>query len=85
MKRDAAKAAAQAAGLKIYQGNPCVHGHAGIRFTRSGACVDCEREYAKSEKRREVSRRYYQRMQGKSNALRNASSRERRATQSTDQ
>ena len=32
-----------------YTGKPCKHGHTGLRFTKSGACVDCN--YIKSMRR----------------------------------
>lgn len=35
---------AKAAGLKRYQGQSCVRGHDGTRFTSSGECVACKRE-----------------------------------------
>ncbi len=65
MKRDPNKAAAHAAGLKIYQGNPCLHGHPGLRTTRGGKCVDCELEYSTSPARRANQNRYYQRHRAK--------------------
>ena len=35
----------------FYQGNPCVHGHTGIRYIKDGHCRDCKDVlYAKTSK-----------------------------------
>jgi hypothetical protein len=31
-------------GLKVYKGSPCLRGHAGLRYTSTGGCVECIRE-----------------------------------------
>lgn len=36
--------------FKIYQGSSCKRGHSGIRWKRSGACVDCMRARRPSNK-----------------------------------
>src|SRR5260221_9439554 len=53
------KAAAMAAGHKVYQGRPCKFGHDGMRRARTGACVTCEHRYSKSEGARAAHRRHY--------------------------
>lgn len=40
--RDGARAAAQAAGERFYQGAPCRHGHDGKRYTSKGQCYACQ-------------------------------------------
>jgi hypothetical protein len=30
-------------GRHRYQGTPCFHGHDGMRYTRNGQCVECQR------------------------------------------
>ncbi|HEV2674120.1 MAG TPA: hypothetical protein VGV37_06220 [Aliidongia sp.] len=38
------KTQARAAGLAVYQGAPCIRGHAGKRFAGNGECVDCHHD-----------------------------------------
>lgn len=38
---DLAKQAAAKAGLLKFQGSDCKYGHGGIRYTKTGQCVDC--------------------------------------------
>ena len=33
------------AGARRYRGAPCLRGHDGERYTSTGACVQCAREY----------------------------------------
>lgn len=40
-KPDLAKQAARAAGEMKFSGSKCVNGHSGIRYVKSGQCVDC--------------------------------------------
>lgn len=41
---------AMSKGENKYQGNPCVHGHDGVRYTRTGMCVTCAMNYQKFRK-----------------------------------
>lgn len=52
-KPDLAKQAARAAGKMKFSGSKCVNGHSGIRYVKSGQCVDCIPYYRalKKEKR----------------------------------
>ncbi len=54
MRKDPIKARAQAEGCITYEGAPCKYGHAPIRYTKSGCCVECGRlataKFGKSEK-----------------------------------
>jgi hypothetical protein len=38
-----ARNAAREVGLKAYLGCPCLRGHRGVRYTSSGACIQCYR------------------------------------------
>lgn len=49
------RAAARAAGMKIYVGKPCPHGHDGRRYVSKGTCVGC----AKENTARQVASGYY--------------------------
>lgn len=40
-KLDEARLKAIETGRLKYQGNPCKHGHNGIRYSSTGGCVDC--------------------------------------------
>lgn len=53
------KAAAMAAGHKVYSGAPCKRGHDGLRRTRTGACVTCTADYSQSDSARASHRRHY--------------------------
>lgn len=33
-----------------FQGRPCVHGHSGVRYAKSGVCVECQRIAVKNNK-----------------------------------
>ena len=57
-----------------YQGEPCIHGHAGIRYRSTNNCVECMQSphtrrlfaaYKKTEAYREARRRYNQTPAGK--------------------
>jgi 5-methylcytosine-specific restriction endonuclease McrA len=49
------RAAARAAGVKIYVGKPCPHGHDGRRYVSKGTCVGCAKEHTA----RQVASGYY--------------------------
>jgi hypothetical protein len=53
------KAAAMAAGHKVYLGAPCKYGHDGMRRARTGACVTCAAAYSQSDAARAARRRSY--------------------------
>jgi hypothetical protein len=57
--REAAIAEAVARGDAHYQGTSCVHGHGGLRFVSNGVCVECNREWRRSEDGKEAKRRHY--------------------------
>ena len=42
---------AVAAGSLYFAGRPCHRGHAGLRFTRNGTCVECQRAYTRARRR----------------------------------
>jgi hypothetical protein len=44
-RTDLRKVAARESGLRKYQGNPCTHGHDGLRYVASGQCVVCVNEH----------------------------------------
>lgn len=47
------RTAAARRGLARYvDGNPCVHGHVGDRYTRNASCVECQRERCRRDKAR---------------------------------
>ena len=48
--RDPARQLAVKAGLGTYMGRPCVHGHEGLRFTKTCQCVACIRGEPKQQK-----------------------------------
>ena len=35
---------------KTFMGNPCKHGHVGLRYERTGSCVHCARLWAAKQK-----------------------------------
>src|SRR5574337_1027423 len=39
--KDTAREAARVSGKSKYDGNPCKHGHSGLRYTSTGGCVEC--------------------------------------------
>lgn len=48
---------AHLADRRYYQSGPCVNGHRnGVRFTSTGACVDCQAEAASLRAQRETGR-----------------------------
>ena len=38
---DLAKLAARRSGQSKFQGNDCIRGHGGLRYAKSGQCVQC--------------------------------------------
>jgi hypothetical protein len=62
-KRSKSRKVAVAAALAMdpnaifYEGNPCTHGHVGIRYIKYGHCRDCKEVlYAKNHSKRDVDR-----------------------------
>lgn len=49
-KSDKAKLAARAAEQIKFQGSRCCNGHSGIRYVKSGQCVDCIPYYRELKK-----------------------------------
>lgn len=42
---------------KYYSGVPCKRGHLDLRITKTYACMACRREYANTQRQREISGR----------------------------
>lgn len=47
---------AVAHGKITYHGSPCVHGHLGLRYTLSRACVECVKSQASAFRKRDRAR-----------------------------
>lgn len=43
-----------------YTPRPCPKGHIGYRYTSSGGCVECHAEVARSQKKKQYDRQYYE-------------------------
>lgn len=53
-----ARQAAIHGGALTYQGKPCPHGHAGVRYTRGGGCVECHAIISSSAAKKAYDARY---------------------------
>lgn len=49
---DLRTAAAQRGEARYFDGQPCVYGHAGERYTRNAYCVECQRQLTAASKAR---------------------------------